>query len=129
MKWCVLLALAAGLLVAADAPKEPATKGGAEDKLIALEKQTLVALKKKDADAIKRLTADDFQGVLPSGTMDKEQAAAVLADLTVDDYTIESAKVLMITRDVGVVRYRLKMKGSYKGKAFPETPAYVSSTW
>jgi hypothetical protein len=47
--------------------------------------------------------------------------------LTIESYTLDDPKVLKITKDVAILRYKCDLKGSFDGKTFK--PVYATEVW
>ena len=87
---CLALLFVAGLLVAADSPKEDAK--AVEQLLRTLNDAYL----KKDIDSMKRLMSDDHVAIVASGQREtKVEHLKSLADLKLTEYTMEEVKVTM----------------------------------
>ena len=129
--FALLILAASALAQGGDKMAKPKMgKTSLEQALIAKEKETWEAFKRKDEAAIKGLIADDAYEVDDDGMVsDKAQQIRELSDLTITDYMMEDAKVVMINKDAAIVRYKVMVKGSYKGKSFDPHWAMASAVW
>jgi hypothetical protein len=116
-----VMAVVAGLLLAADAPKEDAK--ALEQSLRSLNQ----AYSKGDVEAIKRLTGEDLIIVMSSGRRQtREEQLKSLADLKIGDYATDDVQIAMPTKDVAIVTFKSTVKGSFKGKELPPKMAVVT---
>ncbi len=123
MRTGVFAILAAGLLVAADAPPEEAK--AIEQALKSLN----AAFVKHDVDAIKRLTGDDLVVVGTSGQRQtRDEQLKSLPDLKLTEYTIADLKISCPTKETAIVTFSGAVKGTFAGKALPEKVT-VSTVW
>jgi hypothetical protein len=80
---------------------------------IAKEKEDWEALKHKDKAAATRLLADDFVGMYDFGYLTKsEWIKQIDEEYTVEDYTIENAKLLRPSANTALLLYTSKCKGT-----------------
>lgn len=123
MKAQALLAVAAGLLLAADAADD--TRAKVLQSLRTLNN----AYVKKDLDAMKKLMADDHLAILGSGQRQtKEEHLKSLADLKLTEYTMDDIKTTMPAKDMVIVTYKSTVKGAFKGVELP-AKIMASSVW
>jgi uncharacterized protein (TIGR02246 family) len=110
----VIACLAAGLLAAADAPKDDAATREVTQALNTLN----AAFAKGDADAIKALMTDDHVAVTSyyGGARTRAEQLKSLADMKVKEYKAGEFKVSKVGKDVALVTYPVTQKGTYKGK-------------
>src|SRR5579871_2040360 len=110
----LLIILAAGFLVAADAPKE---KGAAKDVTAAINALNDAFLKGKP-DLIRPLMTDDHISITPyyGGPQTKDEQLKNLPELKMTDYSPGEIKVTFVSKDVALVTYPLGQKGTFKGK-------------
>jgi ketosteroid isomerase-like protein len=121
MKSKILLALVAGLLLAADAPKEDAK--AVEQAVRSLNEAYL----KKDVDTIKRLTGEDLIVVTSSGQRQtRDEQLKSLPDLKLSAYTTEDVRVTTPTKDAAIAMFTASVKGSFKGNDLPAKMAVVT---
>jgi hypothetical protein len=95
-------------------PTESAQTGGLPDSFfIAMEKSAWEALKKKDKSAATRLLADDFVGMYDFGFFTKsEWIKQIDEQYTVDDYTIENARLLRPSANTALLLYTSNCKAT-----------------
>jgi hypothetical protein len=129
-KWIIILLCLLSLLFLCVTGAGTAVNKALEEKIVAQEKQGWEAIKKKDWTALGRLMAEDFVEVGEMGIRGKLEAIEDLkANLTLTEYAMEEVKVLELSKDAGLVTYRLVQKGSYKGQDLPSkancSAAYV----
>ena len=80
---------------------------------VAIEKEDWEALKHKDKVAASRLLADDFTGLYDTGFSTKSEWIKQMDDqYTIDDYTIEDAKLLRPSPSTALLLYNSRCKGS-----------------
>jgi ketosteroid isomerase-like protein len=121
MRGKLLLALAAGLLVAADAP--------APREVAKALRQLNDAFKGRDADVLQRLMAEDHVAITPYGRQEsKEHQIKTLDDFAITAYAMEEVKSQAVTKDVVLFTYTVKYEGTYKGKKLP-AKSYAASLW
>src|SRR5262249_24057829 len=120
----VLLTAGANRLGAADATEDAAKEVKAQNQMLN------EAFKKGDLEALGRLLADEHVAITAyyGRPMTKAEQIKSLADFKNTEYTPADMKVTMVTKDVGMVTYRLTQKGTYQGKEL--TPkAYACAVW
>jgi glyoxylase I family protein len=106
------------------------SKGSLDDALVAKEREVWEAFKRKDANALKKLLSDDAYEVDDGGRIQtKADQIASLTDLTITDYQMDDIKVIRIDPNAAIIRYRVVIKGSYKGEAFDASPSMASAVW
>jgi ketosteroid isomerase-like protein len=94
-------------------PEANATEFPPDPFFIANEKEIWEALKRKDKSAATRLLADDFVGMYGFGFFSKsEWVKQIDEQYTVDDYTIENAKVLHPSANTALLLYNSNCKGT-----------------
>jgi hypothetical protein len=101
-----------------------------EESLIAKEKEVWEAFKRKDANALKGLLAEGAYEIDDEGELStKAHQISTLADLSLTEYMMEEIKVVPINKDAAIVRYKVMIKGSYKGKEFDPKWSFASAVW
>jgi hypothetical protein len=100
-----------------------------EAEATAREKAIWDTLKKKDLVAFGNMLATDYIEVSDNGVYDKAGIVNHLKDLTLADVTYSDWKMLPIDSDAVVLTYNATIKGTFKGKAFPEGPYRAASAW
>jgi ketosteroid isomerase-like protein len=94
-------------------PMEVAQPGPPDSFFIAKEKEDWEALKHQDKAAAMRLLADDFIGMYDFGFFTKsEWVKQIDEQYTVDDYTIENAKLLRPSANTALLLYTSTCKGT-----------------
>jgi hypothetical protein len=92
---------------------EEAAKFPPDSFFIAKEREDWEALKHKDKTAAARLLADDFVGMYDFGFFNKPEWIKQLDEqYTVDDYTIEDARVLHPSANTALLLYNSNCKGT-----------------
>jgi uncharacterized protein (TIGR02246 family) len=126
MKTKMLIIVTAGLLVAADAPKDDAAVKEVEKAITVLNE----AFTKNDADAIQRLMTEDHVAITPyyGGIASRAEQLKSLPEFKVAEYKASGLKVTLVSKDVALVTYALRQKGSYKGKALA-AKSYAAAVW
>lgn len=150
----ILLALIAGLLIAADEPKKVDPKSEADKKeadkkeaekkeaekkeleklqagLIGLEKQVLDVLQRGQAAGLERYLAPEYSQLGGPGAdfMEREEFLKNLVNLHLTGYVADEARMLRLCPEAAVLTYRLRLSGTYRGKDLPPNPLLVSATW
>jgi hypothetical protein len=99
-----------------------------EDQIIAKEREGLDALKAGNVELFGKLTADDAVLVDAHGPASKAQVLQNVTGFKVTDYSMEGMKFVPLSRDSGLISYKISEKGNSHGKEFT-AQAYVSSIW
>jgi hypothetical protein len=122
----ILAVLVAGLLVGADVPADNAADKEVQKAITTLNS----AFERRDASAIGHLMTDDHVSVTAyyGGPMSKAQQLATLPDLNLSEYTAGKLRVHLLSKDVALVTYSLRQKGTFKGKEVP-LRNYASAIW
>ena len=100
-----------------------------EADIIAKEKAGWDAFRKKDADAFKKMLAPEYIEVFWDGTHDTAFALQGMKDTEISDVTFADWKLTTIDKDAVLLTYTATVKGSFKGKAFPEGPYREASAY
>lgn len=125
MKRKLLLTVAVGLLLGADAPKNDAAIKDVEKAILALNK----AFEKRDTEAIKALTTDEHVSITSyAGSQNKAAQLKDMPELKITEYKEGDLKVTLVSKDVALVRYHLTQKGTYRGKALP-LKSHATAVW
>jgi ketosteroid isomerase-like protein len=122
----MLSILTLGLLLAAEAPKPTVPKELAK----AIE-DINDAFHKADADKLRALMTEDHMAVTPyypAPGLDRAALLKALPDHKLSEYKLGKLKITMLTADVALVTYPLRMKGTYKGKEVP-AKSVASGVW
>ncbi len=98
--------------------------------LIAQEKAVWEAYKSKDAKALSNLLAEDSYEVDEEGEiLNKQEQLQNVKDLTISEYQMKDVQVVVVSPAVVVVRYKVMVKGSYKGEELTPKWGVASSMW
>lgn len=127
MKLHLLLAAAVGLfLTSAARADDAATRMEVEKAIKALNE----AFAKNDAAAIKKLITEDHVGITPyyDGMYNVADQLKSLPEFKVSEYAVSQQKITFLTKDVALVTYQLKQKGTFKGKELIPNQA-VAAVW
>jgi len=125
-----LLALATLCIAQTGATSKSKSKkaGSSVDQIIiGKSKETWEAYKSRNIAAMKALTAGEYASNAVTGASNLQQDIATIDKLTIENYSLDDAKVTMVTKDVAILRYRCDLKGSYDGKPFQ--PVYATEVW
>ena len=114
---CVLLRGGLIASIAASVPIAPARAEAADDSLeqqiVAKEREGLDALKAGDLTLFGNLTADDAVFVDSRGPAGKAQVMSNVAGFRITEYTMADVKYLRISRDSGLISYKITEKGGF----------------
>jgi ketosteroid isomerase-like protein len=105
-----------------------AAEGSLEQQVVAKEREGLEALKTGDLERFANLTADDAVMVDAQGPATKAQVLKNVAGFRLTDYSMEDVRFLAISKNTGLISYKITEKGNSHGKEFT-AQAYVSSIW
>ena len=85
----------------------------------------------KARDAAKLNMYIDANAVMADNTgfMTLPQMFDVMKDVTVNGYTIDNYKTMMIDKDAYVATYNWTCDATYKGQTYPQGPYYASTVW
>lgn len=122
----LLLVLLAGLLLGTDAAADDAEIKEVEKAITVLNE----AFKNRDAVAIERLLTEDHTAVTAyyGGPQTRAQQLKSLPDLKLTEYATGKYDVTLLSKDVALVTYALKQKGTFQGKEVPRR-SYASALW
>lgn len=120
MKPMVVLVCVIGLLLVAACRVEMAVyEDGTGQKLV---EQAFELMKKADVTALDAFMAPEFQSIHSDGPRTKEQELALINDLNLGDYTLDSFQESN-DGDVIVVTYRVSVMETIDGEVLSSTPA------
>jgi uncharacterized protein (TIGR02246 family) len=124
----ILLAVACG--PAQPTPKQAASARGdaLRDEIAAQERAGLDALKTGDLTAFANSTADDAIFVDAAGPAGKAEVLKNTTNFRLSDYTMSDVRLVRLSRDSGLIVYRLAESGTSHGKEFT-AKVNVSSLW
>jgi hypothetical protein len=108
---------------------EKASAPPSEAEMIAKEKAAWDAFKRKDADAFKKMLAPEYTEITGSGVKDSTTTVTGMNDVNLTDVTFADWKMTTIGKNLVLLTYTTKQKGTYKGQAFPEGPYRHGSAW
>lgn len=100
-----------------------------EADMIAKEKASWEAFKRKDADGFKKMLAPEYTEITDSGVRDVAATVARMPDVNLTDVTFADWKMTTVDKDLVLLTYTTKQKGTYKGQAFPEGPYRHAAAW
>jgi hypothetical protein len=103
-------------------------EGSMEEQVISKEREGLDALKAGNLELFGNLTADDAVLVDAHGPASKTQVLQNVAGFKLVDYSMEGMQFLPISKNSGLISYKINEKGVSQGKEF-SAQAYVSSIW
>src|ERR1041385_8110146 len=83
-----------------------------DQQLIDNSRATWEAYKSKNVAAIKALTAEDYVSYTLAGPSNLKQDIDTISKLNIENYTIDDPKVIWVTKDVAILRYKCDLKGS-----------------
>lgn len=141
MRWLALTAVltffAAASITGAGKPRQQGDavarpeqlKKGLAEQIIALEKQGWEDLKKHDIDPMARLLAEDYVAIDEDGPVDKAGNLKQLANLVLNDYTLDNIKVTVFSPDAVLLTYKGTSKGTYQGQDLGPKPYYYGSLY
>ena len=95
--------------------------------IISKSKQTWESYKSRNIAAMKALTAADYASNAVTGPSSLQQDIATIDKLNIESYTLDDPKVVKVTKDVAILRYKCDLKGSIDGKTFG--PVYATEVW
>ncbi|HEV2296930.1 MAG TPA: nuclear transport factor 2 family protein [Candidatus Acidoferrales bacterium] len=98
------------------------------NELIKKELQTWELEKVKDKSGYAALMAPHFLAITDRGLMNTPQNLQEIDDMNVETYATTNFKVNFLSKDVALLTYRAKWKGSYQGKPFDESN-YSAAIW
>jgi ketosteroid isomerase-like protein len=126
MKLNMLVVLATGLLLGADAPRDDQAIKEVEKAIAALND----AFHTGDADKVKALMTEDHVAVTSyyGGPVDKAGQLKSLSDHQLTEYSPGKLKVTLLGKDSALVTYPLSQKGTYKGKEVA-AKSFASAVW
>jgi hypothetical protein len=118
--------------LAANQPRElrdsTAAGDSLEQQVVAKEREGLDALKTGDLDRFGKLTAEDAIFVDAAGPASKAQVLSNVGGFKLTDYAMEDVKFLPISKNTGLISYKITETGVSHGKEFTAR-VYVSSIW
>jgi hypothetical protein len=101
--------------------------GPSDQMLVDNSRATWEAYKSRNVAAMKALTAEGYAANALTGPSNLQNDIDTIAKLTIESFTIDEPKVTWATKDVGILRYKCDLKGSFDGKPF--RPVYATEVW
>lgn len=123
----MLLMLSALGFVYTVATPETAAQDNFDQTLISKSKEVWEAYKTRNVGAMKALSSPDYVSFSQAGPSTIAQDIATIDKLSIESYSLDDPKVLRVTKDVAILRYKCALKGSFEGRAF--TPVYATEVW
>lgn len=111
-------------------PAAEARKAGTQKELVAIEKRELEIIKNKNWKAFDTLLSETFVWVDDNGVVSgKRDTINYISGFDISDASMEDVMLTMFSSDVGVLTYKMTLKGSFRGEVLPARPSYVSSEY
>jgi len=99
-----------------------------EQQIVTKEREGLDALKSGNVQLFADLTAEDGVFIDAQGPATKAQVVKNVAAFTLTEYSMDDLKFVALSKDSGLITYKIHEKGISHGKEF-DARAYVSSIW
>jgi hypothetical protein len=99
-----------------------------EQQVVTKEREGLDALKSGNVQKFADLTAEDGVFIDAQGSATKAQVVKNVAGFTLTEYSMDDLKFVALSKDSGLITYKIHEKGISHGKEF-DAHAYVSSIW
>ena len=99
-----------------------------EQQIVTREREGLDALKSGNVQHFADLTAEDAILIDAQGPATKAQVVKNVAAFTLTEYSMDDLKFVALSKDSGLITYKIHEKGISHGKEF-DAHAYVSSIW
>jgi hypothetical protein len=99
-----------------------------EQQIVTKEREGLDALKSGNVQHFADLTAEDAILIDAQGPATKAQVVKNVAAFTLTEYSMDDLKFVALSKDSGLITYKIHEKGISHGKEF-DARAYVSSIW
>jgi hypothetical protein len=99
-----------------------------EQQVVTKEREGLDALKSGNIQKFADLTAEDAILVDAQGPATKAQVVKNVAAFTLTEYSMDDLRFVELSKDSGLITYKIHEKGISHGKEF-DARAYVSSIW
>ena len=123
----ITLLAATTLCLAYTRASSNAVQDSFDQMIISKSKQTWESYKSRNIAAMKALTAADYASNAVTGPSSLQQDIATIDKLNIESYTLDDPKVVKVTKDVAILRYKCDLKGSIDGKTFG--PVYATEVW
>lgn len=119
-----LVCLAAGLF------NSPLAAQDVDKTLLAQEKKVLEAIKTKNKKVLKELLGEQAYAVtVHDGRRAADANLSFLDGVTIEEQSLSDVKAVAVSKDVAILTYVYKWKGTFKGKAHEAKPVYATSVW
>jgi ketosteroid isomerase-like protein len=99
-----------------------------EQQVVTKEREGLDALKSGNVQHFADLTAEDAILIDAQGPATKAQVVKNVAAFTLTEYSMDDLRFVELSKDSGLITYKIHEKGISHGKEF-DAHAYVSSIW
>ena|SRR5277367_2218043 len=99
-----------------------------EQQIVSKEREGLDALRAGNVQRFADLTAEDGIFIDAQGPASKAQVVKNVAGFTLSEYSMDDLKFVALSKDSGLITYKIHEKGISHGKEF-DAHAYVSSIW
>src|ERR1700690_3291642 len=99
-----------------------------EQQIVTKEREGLDALRAGNVQRFADLTAEDGIFIDAQGPASKAQVVKNVAAFTLSEYSMDDLKFVALSKDSGLITYKIHEKGISHGKEF-DAHAYVSSIW
>ncbi len=99
-----------------------------EQQIVSKEREGLDALKSGNVQRFADLTDEDGVFIDAEGPATKAQVMKNVAAFTLTEYSMDDLKFVALSKDSGLITYKIHEKGISHGKEF-DARAYVSSIW
>jgi len=104
------------------------TPDSMQQRIVAKESEELDALKNGDLNAFASLVADEAVFLNARGPSSKAEVVKHIAEFKLLDYAMEDVKFVPVSKNSGLIAYKLTEKGASHGKEFT-AQVYVSALW
>jgi hypothetical protein len=107
---------------------ETFTANPMQQRIVAKESEELDALKNGDLNAFASLLADEAVFLNARGPSTKADVIKHIAEFKLLEYSMQDVKFVPVSRNSGLIAYKLTEKGVSHGKEFTDQ-VYVSALW
>ena len=123
--WLSAVVVMCGLLMTHN---EILTKDSMQQQIVAKESEELNALKNGDLNVFGSLLADEAVFLNGRGPSSKAEVVKHVAGFKLLEYSIEDVRFVAVSKNSGLITYKLTEKGSVNGREFTDQ-VYVSALW
>jgi hypothetical protein len=99
-----------------------------EQQIVTKEREGLDALRAGNIQRFADLTDENAILIDAQGPASKDQVVKNVAGFTLSEYSMDDLKFVPLSKDSGLITYKIHEKGASHGKEF-DARAYVSSIW